>query len=247
MKKILSFLMILILITSSMFAVESTENEETPTTNTDDGSQKILKVVAYKKDKSTNELSMKIIDALTGALATIGDGQRIDMSNYVNKYVDTVKDSYTDLELGKKAIFSIHVSGNVSGTYICTITINEFARWSDTESSGAHVYDSKNVIHANYYLRQVQAVFSDTETVKKDTNKEITKSTVTTDVETYEGSGAKTLQFQWKVSDNVTKKDYWDVRSMVAMVLKTDVYNDDKAVPNGIYEAPITVKLTLGS
>ena len=239
MKKILTLLMILLLITSSVFAADSTE---------DNPGQKALEVVAYKKDKTKNSLSMKIIDALTGALDTIGSGQRIDMSNYVNKYVDTVKDSYTDLELGKKAIFSIHVSGNVTGTYICTITINEFARWpGDTDSSGAHVYDSDNVIHANYYLRQVQAVFSDTETTTKDTDKTISKSTGTTDITTKQGSGAKTLQFQWTVSDNVTQKDYWDVRAMVAMVLKTDVYNDDTAVPNGVYEAPITVKLTLGS
>lgn len=238
MKKILTLLMILILITSSVFAADSTE---------DNPGQKALEVVAYKKDKGKDSLNLKIIDALTGALDTINSGERIDMSNYVNKYVDTVKDSYTDLELGKKAIFSIHVSGNVTGTYICTITINEFARWSDTESSGAHVYDSKNVIHANYYLRQVQAVFSKTETTTKDTDKTISKSTGTTDITTKQGSGAKTLQFQWTVSDNVTKEDYWDVRAMVAMVLKTDVYNDDNAVPNGIYEAPITVALSTGN
>ena len=238
MKKILTLLMILILITSSIFAADSTE---------DNPGQKALEVVAYKKDKGKDSLNLKIIDALTGALNTINSGERIDMSNYVNKYVDTVKETYTDLELGKKAIFSIHVSGNVTGTYICTITINEFARWKDTESSGAHVYDSDNVIHANYYLRQVQAVFSETETTTKDTDKTISKSTGTTDITTKQGSGAKALQFQWTVSDNVTQKDYWDVRAMVAMVLKTDVYKDDNAVPNGVYEAPITVKLTLGS
>lgn len=238
MKKILTLLMILILITSSIFAADSKE---------DNPGQKALEVVAYKKDKGKDSLNLKIIDALTGALDTINSGERIDMSNYVNKYVDTVKETYTDLELGKKAIFSIHVSGNVTGTYICTITINEFARWKDTESSGAHVYDYNNVIHANYYLRQVQAVFSETETTTKDTDKTISKSTGTTDITTKQGSGAKTLQFQWTVSDNVTQKDYWDVRAMVAMVLKTDVYKDDNAVPNGVYEAPITVKLTLGS
>ncbi len=246
MKKLLILLLVLMTAVFSVSAADSTEDTGTATTAANAG-QKTLEVVAYKKDKSQESLTMKIIDALTGALDTITAGQRIDMSNYVNKYVDTVKDSYTDLELGKKAIFSIHVSGNVTGTYVCTITIKEFAKWTDTDNSGAHTYSPDYVIHANYYLRQIQAVFSETETSTKDSSKTISKSTMTTDVETKKGSGEKTLQFKWTVSENVTNNDYWDVRAMVAMVLKTDVYKDDSSVPNGVYEAPITVTITSGS
>ena len=260
MKKIIVILMLFTFV-SSLFAVADNE----------------LQVVAYKKQKSTKQTnSLTIIDALTGTLATIpnetlvhatqhNDSKHLNMTDYINNYLDDgSKTTYTDLELSKKAIFSVHVNGNATGKYTVKITFGNFA----------NITDPSKVIKNVYYLRKYNAFFtstgSRTSSIKNNNGTTIycdIDSSLTspdTDGLTVDGTDneEKSFTFAWQVGKGSTSGsynydssstetdvvDYWEVEAMIALVVDKATYtakdsSGNDVIPNGEYEAEITVSL----
>lgn len=263
MKRTLTLLLILLLSAFSLFAVEYTDT---------------LKVVAYKKEKSnTPTNSLQVIDALTGTLKTIpnessgshathhDDDKHLNMSDYINNYLDDSSRTLTDLELSKKAIFSVHVNGNSTGNYTVSISFGKFANLDLTNYPNA-------VIKSVYYLRKFNAFFTSTgistSTISKSGTTyygSVEKGTystaaITVDSSTTAGTG-DSLSFSWKVGSKTnsygsyvytkdTVIDYWEAEAMVALIIDKDTYTSkdtsgNDVIPNGEYEAVITVSLTV--
>lgn len=267
MKKIIVILMLFTFV-SSLFAVADNE----------------LQVVAYKKQKSTKQTnSLTIIDALTGTLATIpnetlvhatqhNDSKHLNMTDYINNYLDDgSKTTYTDLELSKKAIFSVHVNGNATGTYTVKITFGNFA----------NITDPSKVIKNVYYFRKYNAFFTSTgsRTSSIENNNGTTiYCDIDSSVESPDTTGLsvpdtdstknteKSFEFAWKVGKKTSTSDpynyassstetdvvdYWEVEAMIALVVDKATYtakdsSGNDVIPNGEYEAEITVSLTVG-
>lgn len=262
MKRTLTLLLILLLSAISLFAVETSDT---------------LKVVAYKKEKSSTPTnSLQVIDALTGTLKTIPNGssgshdhhyddKHLNMSDYINNYLDDSSRTFTDLELSKKALFSVHVNGNSTGTYTVSISFGKFANLDSTNYPNAVI---KNV----YYLRKFNAFFTSegtsTSTISKSGTTyycSVEKGTystekITVDSTTTQGTG-DSLSFSWKVGSKTNSSgsyvytkdtviDYWEAEAMVALIIDKTTYTSkdtsgNDVIPNGEYEAVITVSLTV--
>ena len=261
MKRILTITLILILSVCSLSAVTTASDS--------------FEVVAYKKQKTTEPISkLEIIDALTGDLKNISNNTEIEMTKYVNNYVEDTSSkittstsgekttvsstTYKETALNEKAIFSIHVNGNATGSYSITTTFGEFAK----------IDDSTKVIKAYYFLRRCNGFFTSTgsktsQNSEKTLDCQISDISITDKVEqiaSVKGEGVKSLGFSWtvnskstddtKYSTTITKDtvvDYWEVEAMVALVIDKTVYNTltgDDSVPNGTYKAMITVNMT---
>ncbi len=263
MKRTLTLLLILLLSAFSLFAGETSDT---------------LRVVAYKKEKSNEPTnSLQVIDALTGTLATIpnessgshaehhDDAKHLNMSDYINNYLDDSTRTFTELELSRKALFSVHVNGNSTGSYTINISFGKFANLDSTTYPDAVI---KNV----YYLRKFNAFFTSTGTSKNTVSKNDTtyygsveKGIYSTDKitvysSTSEGTG-DSLSFSWKVGSKTTSGgsynydkdtviDYWEAEAMVALIIDKTTYTSkdssgNDVIPNGEYEAVITVSLTV--
>lgn len=263
MKRTLTLLLILLLSAISLFAVETSDT---------------LRVVAYKKEKSSTPTnSLQVIDALTGTLKTIPNGssgshdthydddKHLNMSDYINNYLDDSSRTFTDLELSKKALFSVHVNGNSTGNYTVSISFGKFANLDTGDYPNAII---KNV----YYLGKFNAFFTSTGTSTSTISKSgtayycsVEKGTystekITVDSTTTQGTG-DSLSFSWKVGsktsssssyiyDKNTVIDYWEAEAMVALIIDKTTYTSkdssgNDVIPNGEYEAVITVSLTV--
>ena len=172
MKKLIILLLVLMM---AVFSVDAADTEAT------------LTIKAYKKAKSNSgTLEMKVIDALTGTLATFAEGStgsKIDMTNYVKTYLgDTSKKYATNDDitgLTRRAAFSVHVSGNYKGSFTVTTTIKSLAYYADQSNestryctaskdatSGKITYTESldNYLTTKFYFIDYQLLFTSEDT-----------------------------------------------------------------------------------
>ena len=172
MKKLIILLLVLMM---AVFSVDAADTEKT------------LTIKAYKKAKSNSgTLEMKVIDALTGTLATFAEGSngsKIDMTNYVKTYLgDTSKKYATNDDitgLTRRAAFSVHVSGNYKGSFTVTTTIKSLAYYADQSNestryctaskdatSGEITYTESldNYLTTKFYFIDYQLLFTSEDT-----------------------------------------------------------------------------------
>lgn len=266
MKRTLTLLLILLLSAFSLFA------DDTLSTDT-------LTVKAYKNKKSNTEIvEMKVIDALTGTLATFKDNTPennsiIDMTNYLKTYLgNTSVDQSSDSNLASKAAFSVHVTGNQVETFTLTVKFKALAYYGESGVDRRYTAESRvsadynNYITARFYLIDYQYIFTDTDTSTV-TNNGITNTiadatptgysknvTVPSTTPSASSDPESIITYKWKVTSTDSSatyiSKYWDVRATFAMILNEG--NSSTAgsyikAPNGIYKAPVTVSLTIGS
>ncbi len=241
MKKILAVLLSL-LVTVSFVNADSTGGDHAE-----------LTVLAYKKEKTTEGVwNMKIIDALTGKLNNIGSGDRIQVDDYVSKYVETPKKNssgeidpsrYSKLDLSHKAIFSLHINGNVSGTFKAEVTFGSFAK--DGEAT--------KYIKCYYFYNQLNAFFTSTGKGTGNVTTQTVKASSGTTTAVTVTNAARSLGFTVTAYDSAKSKssgktyepytldDYWETEVMFAMIMDEESYG---TIDNGVYMAPITVTVT---
>ncbi len=246
MKKLLILLLVL------MTAVFSANADESPKKTY--GTGDTLTIKAYKKDKAVGQTyTLKVVDALTGSLDDItkyADGNReINIDDYVNKFLGSVND---EVGLSRKAIFSIHVGGNITSSFKVSVKFEDFARYTLNDKTWTKTKNESEVIKVKYFMRDMNYFFTSTgtTTATDSTNKTETISSSSSDatvtVDSLGGYGI--LEFIWTVSSKNTGRtsteNYWDVETMFAMIIDSSTY---EAKANGTYRAPITITLTYES
>lgn len=218
---------------------------------------------------------MKVIDALTGTLATFKDGTSsgiIDMTNYLKTYLgNTSIDQSSDSNLTSKAAFSVHVTGNQVEIFTLTVSFKALAYYGESGNEGRYQSETstanyENYITARFYLIDYQYIFTETDssTIEIDsvtnTITDVTSTGSAKNVTVPSTAPAATsdpeskISYKWKVTSTDTSakyiSKYWDVRATFAMILNEGSSTTPGSyikAPNGIYKAPVTVSLTIGS
>lgn len=273
MKKLIILLLVLMMAVFSVNAAAGTSDtgDTTITTsetkewveNTDGGAK--LTIKAYKKNKADGVLTVKVIDALTGSLDDIFNTTHVNESIVINNYVDKFLGVESDTTgIRKKAIFSVHVAGNRTGTFTVKVQFEPLAKYKKIEqdkydsSNANHLtvkIDGKNtywekvlegnspvVIPITYYMWDINYFFTSAGSTKADTD-EIKLSNSTTEksyVSVDKSSGS--LSFSWTVTGS--SGNYWDIETMFAMIINESTYNNYKK--SGTYMAPISIYITQG-
>jgi hypothetical protein len=254
MKKLIILLLVMMAAVFSVDAADST----TPTTTKTYGTGDTLTIKAYKKDKSAGPIyTLKVVDALTGSLDDITQysesSREINIDDYVNKFIGTFNDK---VGLSKKAIFSIHVGGNVKSAssesnFEVSVTFGDFAlyTWDNDNKVWAKTKNENEVISVQYFMQDMNYFFTSTGTTSAEDESSY-EETISSDTEDQNVTvdslnSSKTLSFSWNVwSDNTaltTTQNYWDVEVMFAMIIDSSTYEEKN---NGTYRAPITITLT---
>lgn len=266
MKRILTITLILILSVCSLFADDKTA-ELTVKAYKKKKSSKNATVEMKVIDALTGSLN-------TFKSSTPLDNAVIDMTDKVKTYIgDTSVDQSTDTNLSSKAAFSVHVTGNQKQTFIISVQFQALAYYGEGGNLGRYTVSSSanysNYITARFYLVDYQLLFTDTDTASvTDTDTKITDSitnvqltgsatnvTVPSSAPSETSDPKSTISYSWKVETTDTSNldyvsHYWDARATFAMILnkgnETTAGSYVKA-PNGIYQAPVTVSLTIGT
>lgn len=225
MKRIFALLLIVLL----MFSVGAEALRSTPGE---------FEIKAYKiGSRSENFVEFRVVDALTGSLAEItANGIDIDGYYTLSSAENTTKDNVNNV------LFSYLVSGNVTGTFNVSVTVNPFTLQSE---SGAG-----SLIKTKYFLINETLRFLKS---NNDTSADGYKITdisegkvVVSDVlpSTKPNSNALSDGFKIQKESDVSSKwseDTWMARGAVAVAIDSASYKD---ASNGEYRAIITVTLT---
>lgn len=233
-----SVLILLLLLSIALFAGEN-------------GDIQSFEISAYKKAKSdTPSYNLSIYDALSNDLKAVGTDEDIDISNYVSKYLGTysTEASYSAIELGKRAAFSVHVDGNAPGSYKLSITYQPLAKSKKNSKTNEVTFDYSQIITATYLFSQYSVFFSASEAkTSKDKKQEIsiTSGSPSNPVVTVDSTDGATTTMQWTVSTvsgdtSATVGSAWQAHGMVALFVDKTSY--DKAEYT-VYRAKITVLL----
>ena len=210
-----------------------------------------FEISAYKKAKSdTPSYNLSIYDALSNDLKAVGTNEDIDISNYVSKYLGTYDKnaSYSSIELGKRAAFSVHVDGNAPGSYTLSITYQPLAKSEKNSKTNEVTFDYSQIITATYLFSQYSVFFSASEAKKsKDEKQTISISTgsPSNPAVTVDSSNGATTTMQWTVSTvsgdtSATVGSDWQAHGMVALFIDQTSYDEAKYTT---YRAKITVLL----
>ena len=217
----------------------------------ENGDIQTLVISAYKKAKSdTPSYSLTIYDALSEGLKTVGTNEDIDISNYVSKYLGTYSStaSYSAIELGKRAAFSVHVDGNAPGSYTLSISYMPLAKSEKNSKTNEVTFDYSQIITATYLFSEYSVFFSESEAKTSKDEKQkisITSGSPSDPAVTVKSTDGATTTMQWTVSTvsgdtSATVGSAWQAHGMVALFVDKTSY--DKA-DNTVYRAKITVLL----
>lgn len=252
MKKFLVMLLVLVLAVFSLDAASG-------------GNSATLTIKAYKKSKGSGKLTVKVIDALTGSLDDIFNTDEVNNAIIINDYVNKFIGDMTDTTgINRKAIFSVHVAGNMTGSFSVTVTFSPLRRYtassqSDyTNNSGSEYYEkvmikgsdtywvtssSADVIPVTYYMKDINYFFTATGTTTGASNTdEISCNTqeASKKVPADNSSDSTSLSFAWTVSGSGSS--YWDMETMFAMIIDQSGYDSVKG--SGTFMAPIEIVIS---
>ena len=216
------------------------------------GSEQSFVVSAYKKEQiTTPNFQLSIYDALSSDLKTVSVGSDINISNYISKYLGTYSSTYSAIELGKRAVFSVHVDGNAPGNYTLLVEYGPLApSTKDSSTQSVTIDESGTIIKATYLFSQYSVFFSESEAkTSKDGKQTIAftdsyPSNTAVTISSKNKSGTTTAK--WTVSEvkgdtTAVTGSYWQVHAMVALFIDNDSYEN---AGNGItYRAKVTVTL----
>ncbi len=221
------------------------------------GNEQSFVVSAYKREASASPVyKLSIYDALSSDLQTVDNGADVNISNYVSKYLGTyvAGNSYSAIELGKRAAFSVHVDGNAPGSYTLEVSYGPLAPSSKDASTGVVTINptengNTTIIKATYLFSQYSVFFSASEAKTSEDGKQtielVNNSPLNTAV-TIDGEKTGTTTMNWKVEkvngdETAEVGSSWQAHAMVALFIDKVSYD---SAPNGkIYRAQITVTL----
>lgn len=225
MKRIFALLLIALL----MFSIGAESLRSTPGE---------FEIKAYKIGSSSKPfVGFRVVDALTGSLAEItANGIDIDGYYTLSSAEDTTKDNVNNV------LFSYLVSGNVTGTFDVSVTVNPFTHQSESGAGSS--------IKAKYFLINETLRFLKSNNDTSADGYRITDisegKVVVSDVLPSTTQNANALSDGFKIqkeeSDVLSNcsEDTWMARGAVAVAIDSASYKD---ASNGEYRAIITVTL----
>ena len=259
MKKLIILLLVLMAAVFSVNAdTDDADNDKTAT----------LTIKAYKKSKSDTGavLTVKVIDALTRSLDDIFNTEGVNNAIIINKYVDKFVGTRDNNPTGisKKAIFSVHVAGNMKGKFSVTATFKPLAEYTNVSDPTTYSQDAidkqkvmmnntykywqksstATVIPVTYYMRDINYFFTSSGTATSGAYT-IKCDTAEANAPVEDNSSIGELKFEWTVYDTskstsgTTSGNYWDIETMFAMIIDETAYNNFKG--SGTFLAPIEI------
>lgn len=195
--------------------------------------EKSFEIRAYRIDP-TKYMNIEITDALPSRYSLVSNGEILDFTEYLTKYIGQVTESETEEDyislFSEHVIFSYRVAGNDAGTYSIQLTFNPF---SD---------DNGQYVSAFFEIGNISYIYSQTNNDETSAGERIYE-TVNSD-----GSENETVSVDSTNTSGTIKKTWiveaddleWVARGAIGLNIDEKTY---KNASNGTYSSPVTVKL----
>lgn len=192
-----------------------------------------FEIRAYRIDP-TKYMTIEITDALPSRYSLVGNGEILDFTEYLTKYIGQVTESETEEDyislFSEHVIFSYRVAGNDAGTYSIQLTFNPFSDGNGQYVSAFFEIGNISYIYSQTNNDETSAGERIYETVNSDGSENETVSVDSTNT-----SG--TIKKTWIVEADDLE---WVARGAIGLNIDETTY---KNASNGTYSSPVTVKL----
>ena len=243
MKRIMLFLVVLIMPLFLIYAVEETESRNFAELNLR-GYKIGVEVEPYVVITDAITESLEIVSAeshdVSGSNTTI---EEIDISKHIDTFLGNINSTSNEF-FSDQMVFSYRVVGNTTGSFTLTMNMSDLIWVNESEIDISA--DADNTIGTRYDLSNLSYAFHGAYSDKYE-NSSIGFSESLNTKRAIPSSGSASLVSKWTVSngEDETTPLPWIHRGAVAMTISSSDYSYDTGHPVGKYEAKVEVILSV--